>query len=206
VSQTALEAVTLVVAIALWWLGIRKIALGTPLKSVLSALELGLLIASVVALRWAGLAIFVAANVVGLLLYSTRLAMRQETILVEVANRTGSSKEEVEASHRKLGQQEHLKWVGPIERAEWMREIAYRGRSLDEIECIAPPIGALSLIYDQPDPKWLIAKFDQILRLYNEPASRAEKVAETLHASVNNSAATFPEMVEALITAVSPMD
>jgi hypothetical protein len=206
VNQTALEAVSLGVAIALWWLGIRKIALTTPLKSILSALELGLLIASVVALRWTGLAIFVAANVVGLLLYSVRLAMRQETILVEIANRTGSSKEEVEASHRKLGQQEHLKWVGPIERAEWMREIAYRGRSLEEIEYIAPTIGALALIYGQPDPKWLIAKFDQILRLYDEPASRAEAVAETIYASVKASAATFPEMIEALITAVSPMD
>ena len=205
-NQTALEAVSLGVAIALWWLGIRKIALTTPLKSILSALELGLLIASVVALRWTGLAIFVAANVVGLLLYSVRLAMRQETILVEIANRTGSSKEEVEASHRKLGQQEHLKWVGPIERAEWMREIAYRGRSLEEIEYIAPTIGALALIYGQPDPKWLIAKFDQILRLYDEPASRAEAVAETIYASVKASAATFPEMIEALITAVSPMD
>src|ERR1035437_4781641 len=99
-------------------------------------------IASVVALRWIGLAVFVAANVVGLLLYSIRLALKQEMILVEVANRTGSSKEEVESSHARLGQREQLKWVGPIERAEWMREIAYRGRSLEEIESIAPTIGA----------------------------------------------------------------
>ena len=132
--------------------------------------------------------------------------MRQETILIEVANRTGASKEEVNATHRTLGQEERLKWVGPIARVEWMRELAYRNRSLDEIERIAPTVGALALVYDQPEPGWLISKFDQILRLYGEPASRADEVAATLHASVDASAATFPEMVEALIPAAAATD
>ena len=192
-------------AIAVWWLGIRKVELGSAAKAVLSFVELGLLIAAVVALRWIGLAIFLSANVVGLLAQSVRLAMRQEVILVAVSVRTDSPKEEVEATHRRLGQADQLRWLGPIQRAEWMREIAYRGRSLAEIESIAPSIGALSLLYDRPDPKWLIAKFDQILRLYGEPAAKADDVAATIHATVNNAAAPFSEMVEALVIAASPI-
>jgi hypothetical protein len=49
------------------------------------------------------------------------------SILVQVASRTGSSKEEVEAAHKRLGRHERLRWVGPIERAGWLREIADRG-------------------------------------------------------------------------------
>lgn len=199
-----LEAVSLVLAVAVWWLGIRRIELSSAAKSVLSVLDLAVLVASVVALGWLGLALFGAANVVGLLLYSVRLAMRKEAILVEVSNRTASSKEEVEALHAKLVRHERLRWVGPIELAEWMREISYRGRGLEEIEQIAPVIGGLSLVYDRPDPAWLIARFDQILRLYDEPALRAENVAEMIHVSVNASAATFPEMMEAFVTAALP--
>lgn len=199
-----LEAAVLVLTVGVWWLGIRKIELSSAAKSVLSVLDLAVLVASVVALGGLGLILVGAANVVGLLLYSVHLAMRQETILVQVANRTGSSKEEVERLQLKLGRHERLSWAGAIERAEWIREIANRGRSLEEIEQIAPVIGGLSLIYDRPDPAWLISRFDQILRLYGEPASRAESVAETIHASVNASAATFPEMMEAFVTVALP--
>lgn len=199
------DAAVLILTVAVWWLGIRKIEVSSAAKSVLSVLDLAVLGASVVALGRLGLILVAAANVVGLLLYSVRLAMRQETILVQVANRTGSSKEEVEAAHERLGRHERLRWVGPIERAEWIREIANRGRSLEEIEQIGAVIGGLSLIYDQPDAAWLIGKFDQILRLYGEPASRAESVADTIVASVNASAATFPEMMEAFVTVALPL-
>ena len=205
VDRSVLDALSLVVALAVWWLGIRRIELTSAVKSVLSVLEFGVLIGTVVTLGWLGLAIFVAANVVGLLLYSVRMAMRHETIVIEIANCTEASKEEVQALLKRLGRRKELKWVSPIERAEWVRELAHRGRGLPEIEIMAPSIAKLSLVYGQPEAPWLISRFDQIMRLYGEPASRAESVAETIYASVRASAATFPEMLEAFIAAVAPI-
>lgn len=204
-DQAWLEAASLVVAISVWWLGIRRVELTSAAKSVVSALELGLLIASVVALRWLGLGIFVAANCVGILVYSVKLAMQKEAILVEVSNRCGSSKDEVYEVHARLSTSDALRWVGPIRLAEWMRQLAYRNRTLAEIEAIAPTIGKLSLVFGEPDPEWLILKFDQILRLNRESASNAASVAETLYGIVNASAATFEEMIEALIAAATPI-
>lgn len=111
----------------------------------------------------------------------------------------------MESLHKRLASRDELKWVGPIGRAEWLREIADRGRSLEEIADIAPQIGALSLLYDRPDAKWLIRCFDRILRLYGEPASESQQVAATIHASVNASAASFPEMLEAFIAVLDSL-
>jgi len=201
---SVLEAASLVVAVALWWLGIRKFEVSSTYKTVLSVIELGLLLATVIGLRWEGLLIFTSANAVGLLIASVRMAMRHETIIVGISNRTGATKEEVAALLKRLGRREELKWVGPIDRAEWVREIADRGRSIDEIECIAPEIGALSLVYDRPDPTWLIRSFDRILRLYGMGAPQAHEAAETIHASIRASAASFDEMMEAFISFHDP--
>jgi hypothetical protein len=203
-NHTALEIIALLLGVAVWWLGIRKIELSTAAKSVASVLEFSLLIAAVVALGWLGLGLFVAASIIGFLGHAVWLAMQQEAILVQVAVRTGADKTDVEALHKRLGRHERLKWVGPIERARWLREIANRGRSLEDIESIAPVIGGLSAIYGNPDAAWLIERFDRLLRLYGEPASRAEEVASTVHGSVNASAATFPEMLDAMIAVADP--
>jgi len=48
---TALEALSLLVAVGVWWLGIRKVELTSAAKSILSTLEIGLLVATVVTLR-----------------------------------------------------------------------------------------------------------------------------------------------------------
>lgn len=203
-NHTALEIIALLLGVAVWWLGIRKIELSTAAKSVVSVLEFGLLIGAVVGLGWLGLGLFVGASITGLLGHSVWLAMQQEAILAQVAIRTGADKTDVEALHKRLGRHERLKSVGPIERARWLREIASRGRSLEDIEAIAPAIGGLSAIYGKPDSAWLIERFDRLLRLYGEPASRAEEVAATLHGSVNASATTFPEMLDAMIAVADP--
>lgn len=203
-DHTALETIALLSGVAVWWLGIRKIELSTAAKSVVSVLELGLLVGAVVGLGWLGLGLFIGASIIGFLGHAVWLAMQQEAIVVQVAVRTGADKADVEALHKRLGRHDRLKWVGPIERARWLREIANRGRSLEEIESMAPAIGGLSAIYGKPDPAWLIERFDRLLRLYGEPASRAEEVAATVHGSVNASAATFPEMLDAMIAVVDP--
>lgn len=203
-NGTLLEIVSLLLGVAVWWLGIRKFELSTGAKSVVSVLEFGLVIVVVYKLGWLGLGLFVAASVVGLLSHSVVLAMRQESILVEVSIRAGAEKSEVQAAHKRLQRHERLRAVGPIQRAEWMRDLANRGRSLQEIEAMAPAIGGLATVYGGTDPGWLIDRFDRVLRLYGEPASRAEEVAATIHASVNASAASFPEMLEAMVAVVDP--
>lgn len=200
-----LEPLYLAAGILVWWLGVRKFEVGSTVKVVLALLDGGLLIGLALSLGWEGLIIFAGANIGGVLVQSVRLAMRQEAILVGVATRVGASKQDAVALHGRLGKHERMSWLGPIERAEWMREIAYRGRNLQEMEAILPAIAGLAVIHQVPDAAWLIARFDQIMRLYGEPAERAEEVAATVHATVGAGAAPFDEMVDALVLAASPL-
>ena len=74
--------------------------------------------------------------------------------------------------------------VGPIEQSELIRLLAERGRSPQEIELIAPEIGNLHLLHRASLP-WLAERFDKLLRLTGEPATKAEGVAATVSASAS---------------------
>lgn len=118
------------------------------------------------------------------------------------ATETGESIAEMKALAKRLRHVRELKAVEPTEQAEMIKPLAERSRSGREIEEIAPALGTLLLLHGPPLP-WLVESFDRLLRLAGEPASKAMEAAATLSASTRHAAASFREMLEAMITVYS---
>ena len=100
---------------------------------------------------------------------------------------------------KRLRKKDGLKAIGPVEQAEMIKLLAERARSSEEIEAMAPAIGSLALLHGAPLP-WLVEHFDRLLRVAGEPAESAMDAAATLSASTKHAAASFGEMLEAMIT------
>src|SRR5688572_14205308 len=90
--------------------------------------------------------------------------------------------------------------MGRIEVAELISLLAQRARTPSEIEEMALPVALLWVVH-RPDLGCLVERFDTLLRLYGEPASESMRVADTLSAGTKASAATFTEMLDALVAA-----
>ena len=190
---------SLTLSLILLWSGRKKTEFTSFVTTLLTVTELAGLAFAVIALGWLGLAVFGAVNVIALLVWSVILASRVEAKLVYAGIQTGNSKESIQALADRIGDLPELASVAPTERAELIRLLAERGRSIPEIEAMAGPIGKLEVIHGG-DLTWLVEQFDQILRLAGEPASEAEEAAATIHSTTTNSAATFKEIVDALVT------
>ena len=93
--------------------------------------------------------------------------------------------------------------LGPIRLAQLISFLAQRGRSAAEIEQMARPVALLWVVH-RPELEHFVEQFDRLLRLHDEPASEAMRVADLLTASTQASAATFQEMLDALIAVRAP--
>ncbi|MPZ91858.1 MAG: hypothetical protein GEU68_09555 [Actinobacteria bacterium] len=146
-----------------------------------------------------------ASAIVTPLTTSLRLAVEQETLLESAAVESNRTKEDMEALHRRLTHSDTaFEWLGPIDTANLIRLLAHRARSPEEIEMMALPIVMLLAAF-QPGPvEELVEKFDRLLMLTGEPANRAMNIADTLTSATQVSAATFNEMLDALIAFYQP--
>lgn len=199
-----LTALGIVITLVLLWTGIRRIEISSFRKSVLSILEVAVLIASTFLLGWLGWLIFAVVNLVAVLAWSVYLAAQKETHLIYASTQGGTSKDEMYRLHKRLWDgHKAFRILGPIETALLVSLLAQRARSPEEIEAMATPIAMLWVTHS-PDLGWLVNRFDSLLRLYGEPASASMRLADTLSAATKESAATFEEIVEAMKTAVTP--
>jgi hypothetical protein len=195
----ALGIATLVASLALLWSGRRRLEFGSLPATVLTFLELLGLGLAVVSLGWWGVAAVGVVNIVAGLVWSVILAARVESRLVYAAIQAGESRETMKALAARLAQRKELKVLGPVERADLVQLLADRARTPGEIEEMAVPIGMLKTIHGSPLP-WLVESFDRLLRLTNEPASKAAEAADIIHATAQNSVCTFKEIVDAFMT------
>lgn len=69
---------------------------------------------------------------------------------------------------------------------------------------MAGPSALLWVVNRRPDLDWLVDSFDQLLRLDGSGADEVMRPADVLTAGTSKAAATFEEMVEAMIVAASP--
>jgi hypothetical protein len=106
--------------------------------------------------------------------------------------------EAMKALAGRLGKRAEMKAIGPVERADLVRLLADRARDSAEIENMAIPISMLKLIHGAPLP-WLVESFDRLLRLTDEPASKAPELADILQATAQNAVGTFKEIVDAFL-------
>ena len=188
----------LIASLALLWSGWKRVEFSSLLTTVLSILELLGLGIAVFSLGWWGVVVLASVNVLAVLIWSVVLASRVETKLVYAGIQANESKETVKGLAQRLARQNELKVLGPVQRAELIRVLADRNRSVAEIEEMAVPIGMLKTIHSAP-LAWLAESFDAILRGAGEPASKARETAETVHGTAVNAAATFKEIVDALV-------
>jgi hypothetical protein len=199
--ETFISALALVVTIAALWTGRKRLEASRFTKSVLSALELILLGLSLVLLGWLGFALFLVANVVGFAGWGIYLAMAEEEKVIYAATQAGVEKEEIQALHRRIRRSHKaFRIMGRIEVAELISLLAQRARNPSEIEEMALPVALLWVVH-RPDLAYLVERFDTVLRLHGEPASESMRVADTLTAATKASAATFTEMLDAMVVA-----
>jgi hypothetical protein len=189
---------TVVVGLVLLWSGHRRIELGSFASTVLSLLELLGLGLAIWSAGWWGVFALGAVNVVAVLIWSVVLAMRVESKVVYAGIQLGEPKDRMKALADRLGSRKELKVLGATERAELIRLLAERDRTVAEIEDMAVPVAMLNSIHSV-SMSWLVEQFDRLMRLTGEPADRAHQVADTIHSTSTHAAATFKDIVEALV-------
>ncbi|MCW3025659.1 MAG: hypothetical protein JWM29_1091 [Solirubrobacterales bacterium] len=201
----ALGLTTLIVSLVLLWSRTRRLEFSSLAATVLTLLELFGVGLAVVSLGWSGLVALGVVNLLALLVWSVILAARVESKLVYAATRVGESSTTMKALAKRLGKRRELRTLGPTDRAELISLLADRARNPAEIEDIAVPVAMLRTIHGVKLP-WLVERFDRLLRLSGEPASKAIEVADTLEATAQAAATTFTEIVDAFVTFYSGED
>jgi ABC-type transporter Mla MlaB component len=196
--ELAVSISTLVASLVLLLSGRRRLEFGSFPATALTFLELLGLGLAVVSLGWWGLGALGIVNFIAALVWSVVLAAKVESKLVYAAIQAGVSKGDMKELAKRLGRAKELKIMGPLERAELIRLLADRNRKLAEIESMAVPIGMLKTIHSAPLP-WLVESFDRLLRLTNEPPDKSTEVADTLHGTAQNAAASFEEIVNSFL-------
>jgi hypothetical protein len=196
--NTLVGTLGLIVALALLWSGRRKVEIGTFGRTLISFLDLIVLVVSVFLLGWIGVAVFLGTNVLAFLAVSVRLAMKNEETLLYAATQCDASKEEMAALSDWMKKQDGpFKLMGPLQRAALISELAQRARQPSEIREMAEPIALLWVVH-RPDLPWLVEYFDRLLRLYDMDASDAMKLADVISGASKAGAATFTEIVTAM--------
>lgn len=199
--ETALTAAALAVGLVLLWTRRQRYEFNSFQATLLSILEIVSVFVSMVALGWLGVVILLGINVVAALIWSAILAVKNEAILVDASVQSADmSVEEAGEILDWMKKEKAFAVIPPLQRGELIRALAEQARSPQEIRPMAVAVAQLSVIFDH-DVLWLAPRFDQLLRLYDKSASDSEEVADLLVTSTKRSAATFEDMLIAMIVA-----
>lgn len=189
------------VGLILLWTRRQRYEFNSFQATLLSIFEIVGVFVSMVALGWLGVAILLGINIVAALIWSAILAVKNEAILVDASVQSADmSVEEAGEILDWMKKGEAFAVIRPLQRGELIRALAEQARSPQEIRPMAVAVAQLSVIFDH-DVLWLAPRFDQLLRLYDKSASDSEEVADLLVTSTKRSAATFEDMLIAMIVA-----
>jgi len=197
----AIAYLSLATVVAGIWLGLKKPQLSAFGRSVLFALDLILLGWSVFVLRWTGVSIFLAAMVLGAILWGLWLAVRQQDILAQAAVASDAQRSELETLQKRLRKSHReFRHIGPLDQARLIRNIAERNRSIDEIEQMANPVATLWVAYRPAvELKELVVDFDRLLRIWKTPANKSSKNADKLTGAIRHSAGGYRDVIDGLM-------
>lgn len=203
-SDTAwVELLGLIVGVILLVAGIKRIEIAAHWKTVLSLLDVVLLVIGTIRLGWLGLAIVLLTNLAALVVSSLRLAIKKQSILTYAATQASVSLREMELLHDQLRELNGFRSIGPIQTSELISTLSQCARSPSEVRSMAEPIAMLHVVHGS-DLTEFATKFDQLLRRYGEPAEEAMRMADQLTVATKQSAATFDEIVEAMLAVAKP--
>lgn len=194
-----LELVIAVLGAFALWLSLKNLDISTFWRTVISSLNLLVLVISSILLGRLALGLLVAALVFGLLVSSVRLAMQKDRLLRYAATQMGEDMGSVSHLFNRVRKQHPVfKLMGPIDTAQLLNLLSQRGRSIDEVERMAVPIALLWVNQREPDLEWLVSRFDTISRIWGVSASESMRVADALTVGAMKSAATFEEMIDSM--------
>jgi hypothetical protein len=201
--ETLIGAMVLVLGLVLLWTGRQRFEFNSFQATLLSVLELVGVVVSVVALGWIGIGILLGVNLIAAVVWSVILAAKKQSILVDASvQSTDMSVQEADEIWDWMSKQKAFAVMRPLERGELIRALAEQARSPSEIRPMAVAVAQLSGVFDH-DAIGLAPRFDQVLRLYGKSASDSEEVADTFTNATKGSAASFEEMLEAMIVAAT---
>lgn len=203
--ELGVQVLSLIVALAVLWTGLRQLQLNRIWSGALWILDLLVLGVSVYFLGALGLVLALIATVVGVAAWSVRLAMRKESLLVSAAIAAGVDRDTTFELHGRLkGSHRVFQQIGQIELARLLGLLAQRARTPAEMQQMALPIAMLWVV-QECDLAWLVEHFDRLLRLYGKPAGNAMQVADKLTVATQRSAASFVEVVEGMCQVGAPL-
>ncbi len=203
--ETFLALVGVILYLATLWTGFRKVQLGSHVSAALFIIELVLTVIAVGQLGWRlGLITVGGANLIALIASSVRLAFQHDDLLTYAATQAGTSRTEMKALAVRLRRQRKAFSVfGSIRTAQLISYLSQRGRNVSEIEQMAPAIATLWVIH-RPELESFTSDYDRLMRLWKKPASEAMGVADVLTIASQKSAATFQEVLDAMIGLADP--
>lgn len=199
---TLLAAIALVVGLLLFWLGIKKVRTNSYAWAVVSFLDVAVLVTATVMLRWIGLTLFILVNALALVVTCIRLAARKEELLVYAATQFDIDKAVAYQLNNAVSRSHRIwRYIGPINRAEFIAEASQRGRTPEEAFDMLTPV---ALLWSNDRRRMsipnIVGQFDRVLRVWGKSASEAMEVADTLTVAARRSATTFPDVLDGLIS------
>lgn len=199
--EKLITAAALIVGLTLLWTWRRPLEVSSFQATLLSVIDVAGFIIAVAALGLLGVVIAIAVSIVAVIAWSIVLAIKKQSILIGAAVQGNDvSREDAEEIWQWMGREKSFAALSPLTRAELIRALAAKARKPEEIRAMSVPIAQLGLVFNC-DTNWLAPRFDQLLRLYGHDAGEAMGVAETLTGSTQLAAASFEEMIEAMLTA-----
>jgi hypothetical protein len=196
--ETLLTAATLVLWLVSMWAGSRRLRFGSFTATLLSILEIVGMGIALAALGWLGVALLVAINVVAALIWSIVRAAQKESLLAAGSAESGIDVEELDDLWGWMGHEKAFATMPPLERARLIKLLCMRARTPDEIREMSIPIAHLEVIFEV-ELDYLVERFDVLLRRAGKSAAEATEVADVLTRSTQASAASFDEMLDALV-------
>jgi hypothetical protein len=130
---------------------------------------------------------------------SIALADRVQTALCAAAASLDATEAELRELLDRLNLLSELNAVSAVSRAEVIRILAERGRSITEIEAIAPERGKLVTMH-AADFVSIADEFDPLLRLAGLSAAEAPRIAGELHAMSAITGLPLHDTIEAFVT------
>lgn len=129
---------------------------------------------------------------------SVALADRVQTALAAAATCAGTTQDEMSALLDRLDLVNEFSAVSPVSRAELIRVLSQRGRSIGEIETIAPELGKLASLH-AADIVRLADEFSSLLRLADLPVDEAPRIAGELHTLSATTGLPLHDTVQAFV-------
>lgn len=136
---------------------------------------------------------------------SIALADRVQTAVSAAAASLDATEAEVRDLLDRLNLLSELSTVSGVSRAEVIRVLAERGRSITEIEAIAPELGRFATMH-AADFVSIAEEFDSLLRLAGLSATEAPRIAGELHAMSAVTGLPLYDTIETFVTLLGGAD